>query len=104
MTVAQQPTSPAQTCVVAGGTGIVGTGDVTAVSVTCTTDTYALGGTASGLSGSGLVITNAFDGGAGEDLPISSDGAFTFATRGTAGSVYSVAVRTQPTDLRRRAR
>ena len=96
VTVAQQPTSPAQTCVVADGTGVVGTADV-AVSVTCTTDTYALRGTASGLAGSGLVVTGAFDGGPGEDLPISSDGAFTFATRGPAGLVYSVAVRTQPT-------
>ena len=72
--------------------------------MTCTTDTYALRGTASGLSGSGLVITGAFDGGAGEDLPISSDGAFTFATRGPAGfGLLRRGEDAADVDLRRRA-
>jgi hypothetical protein len=43
--------------------------------------TYTVGGTVTGLSGSGLVLQN----GVGADLPISASGAFTFATRMLSG-------------------
>jgi len=36
VTIAQQPNAPAQVCVVANGSGVVGAGDVTDVAVTCT--------------------------------------------------------------------
>lgn len=38
VTVASQPTSPAQTCTVTGGSGSIAGADVTDVAVTCTTD------------------------------------------------------------------
>ena len=38
LTVQTQPTNPSQTCVVANGTGMAGTSDVTNISVTCTTN------------------------------------------------------------------
>ncbi len=54
--------------------------------------TYALGGTVSGLAGEGLVLRN--DG--GDDLAISSSGAFTFPDELAAGSSYAVTVGQQP--------
>jgi hypothetical protein len=38
LTVQTQPTNPSQTCVVANGTGMAGTSDVTNIAVTCTTN------------------------------------------------------------------
>src|SRR5271167_156542 len=38
LTVQIQPTNPSQTCVVANGTGMAGTSDVTNIAVTCTTN------------------------------------------------------------------
>src|SRR5215468_539994 len=55
--------------------------------------TYTVGGTVTGLSGSGLVLQN--EGGA--DLPISASGAFTFATRMPSGTSYAVTVKSSPT-------
>jgi len=52
--------------------------------------TYTVGGTVTGLSGSGLVLQN----GGGADLPISASGTFTFATRMLSGTSYSVTVKT----------
>ena len=92
VTVKTQPTTPSQTCVVANATGTMASNDITNVAVTCTTNTYSVGGTVSGLTGSGLVLQN----NGGGDLPVSSNGAFTFAAPMTSGSSYSVAVKTQP--------
>ena len=55
--VLTQPSSPAQTCVMASGSGAA-SANVTGVQVTCTTITYTIGGTLSGLSGAGLVLAN----------------------------------------------
>lgn len=54
--------------------------------------TYSIGGTVSGLSGSGLVLQN----NGGGDLTISGNGSFTFATQVTDGQAYSVTVATEP--------
>jgi 6-phosphogluconolactonase len=56
---------------------------------------FTVGGTVSGLAGSGLVLQN----NAGDDLSLSADGTFTFATQVAGGSAYAVTVRTQPTIL-----
>ena len=97
VTVAQQPTGPSQTCTVSSGSGSVGSGPVTGVLVTCQTDTFSVGGTVSGLAGSGLILSVSFDGGPGQDLPIASSDPFSFPQPGVAGSSYSVTVKTQPT-------
>ncbi len=52
VSVATQPTSPAQTCFVAGGSGTVGSGNVTTVAVNCATNSYSVGGSVTGLDGS----------------------------------------------------
>jgi len=56
--------------------------------------TYTVGGTVTGLAGSGLVLQNEAN---GDVLAISAPGAFTFATRMLSGTSYSVTVKTPPT-------
>jgi 6-phosphogluconolactonase len=53
---------------------------------------YAVGGTVSGLVGSGLILRNSN----GETLAIASNGPFRFATALAAGATYDVAVASQP--------
>jgi 6-phosphogluconolactonase (cycloisomerase 2 family) len=55
--------------------------------------TYTVGGTVTGLAGSGLVLNSDFGG----DLAVSASGSFTFSTRLPAGSAFNVGVRNQPT-------
>ena len=93
VTVAQQPSAPAQVCTVAGGTIAAIAHDATAVAVTCVTNRYHVGGTVSGLVGTGLVLQD----NAGDDFTVSADGAFTFATTVASGATFTVAVKTQPT-------
>ena len=88
---ATNPANPSQTCTVTNGSGTV-TGNVTNVQVACVTDTFTVGGSVSGLAGSGLVLQN----NAGDDLPIAADGSFTFATALDDLSAYNVTVLTSP--------
>ncbi len=53
---------------------------------------FTVGGTVSGLAGSGLVLQN----NAGDDLSISADGTFSFTARVANGGTYAVTVNTQP--------
>jgi hypothetical protein len=55
--------------------------------------TFTISGSVSGLSGSGLVLQN----NAGDNLPITTDGTFTFDIALDDGSNYAVTVLTQPT-------
>src|SRR5207248_3315794 len=84
--------SPSQTCAVANGSGTVGSSAVTGVLVTCTTNTYTIGGTVSGLAGTGLVLRD----GGGDDLTITANGTFAFATPIASGAPYAVTVSSQP--------
>ena len=98
VSVLTQPTSPPQTCLVTGGASGSGSGtvqgaDVTNVTVTCATDTFKVGGTVTGLTGSGLVLQN----NGGNNTGVSADGPFTFGTPVPSGSPYAVTVKTQPT-------
>jgi len=88
VTVLTQPKG--QTCSVSSGSGTA-TANVTNVAVTCAAATYTIGGTVTGLTGSGLVLTTN-----GFTLPVSANGNFTFATGINSGVSYSVAVGTQP--------
>jgi len=93
VTVLTQPSSPAQTCGVTNGSGTAST-NVTSVQVSCTTTpvTYTIGGTVSGLSGTGLVLQD----NGGNNLSVSANGGFTFTTAIASGGAYSVTVLTQP--------
>ncbi|MEI6224066.1 MAG: hypothetical protein WCS72_04895 [Deltaproteobacteria bacterium] len=70
------------------GDGIMVEGNVPTPAVT-----YTVGGFVSGLVGSGLVLQD----NGGDDLPVVSDGTFTFVTPVGAGAPYAVTVRTNPT-------
>ena len=93
VTVKTQASAPAQNCVVTNGSGTVGTDNVTTVAVACSTAaTYTVGGTVTGLTGSGLVLqTNA-----GDVASVSKAGAFTFRNALGSGAAYTVTVKTQP--------
>lgn len=53
---------------------------------------FTIGGTVSGLAGTGLVLQD----NGGDDLTVSADGSFTFKTSVTSGGAYKVTVLTQP--------
>jgi len=93
VTVKTQPSDPNQICTVGNGEGTVSGADVTNITVICKT-TYTIGGTISGLTGSGLVLQN----NGGDDLPISDNDNFEFDTAVLDGSDYAVTVQTQPSD------
>jgi large repetitive protein len=92
VTVRTQPTNPSQTCTVANANGTVGSGNVRNVRVSCATNTFSVGGSVSGLLGSGLVLSN----NGGDNLPIGADGGFTFPAQLASGATFNVTVRTQP--------
>jgi large repetitive protein len=95
VTVLAQPSTPSQTCVITNDTGTVTSANVTSVSITCTTNSFKIGGTVSGLSGTGLVLQD----NGGDDLTIAADGTFQFTTPVLSGTTFSVTVLTQPTTL-----
>jgi hypothetical protein len=96
VTVRTQPAGA--TCSVANGTGTVAGANVTNVAVTCapiaTPGTYTVGGTISGIVGT-VVLQD--DG--GDDLTLSADGAFTFATPLADGATYDVTVASASANL-----
>jgi ELWxxDGT repeat protein len=94
VSVKTQPASPAQTCTVSGGSGTVAAANVTSVQVTCVDDPrpHFVRGTVTGLTGTGLVLQN----NGGDDLAVTADGAFVFATPVLEGGRYDVAVKMQP--------
>lgn len=94
VSVLTQPSGPTQTCTVTAGTGSgTVTANVTSVSVTCVTS-FTIGGTISGLSGTGLVLED----NGGDNLSVSAAGAFAFKTPLATGATYAVTVLTQPTN------
>ncbi|MBV8806177.1 MAG: hypothetical protein JO042_14050 [Sinobacteraceae bacterium] len=103
VTVVGQPINPSQTCVVANAAGTASSGST--VSVTCTTNTYTVGGVITGLPdpntssanpGANLVLQDNL----GDTFTTSATGtspiSFTFATPIASGSTYSVTVTSQP--------
>lgn len=91
VTVLTQPDT--QTCVITSGSGTVSGQDVASVAVNCTTNTYTIGGTLSGLAlGDTVVLQN----NGGDNLSLTSDGAFTFSASINDGTNYSVTVLTNP--------
>ena len=94
VTVKSQPSGPSQTCVLSNQSGTVGSANVTNVVLSCSTNTFTVGGAVSGLSGSGLVLQD----NGGDDLAVSSNGSFVFATAVASGAVYNVTIRAAPTE------
>jgi len=92
VTIASQPTG--QTCTVTNGSGLDVTANVAGVGVTCSTNTFTVGGSVSGLA-AGQQLT-LYDNG-GDPLVITANGAFTFASVVAYNGAYDVVVNTQPT-------
>ena len=93
VSVRTQPRGPTQNCTVINGSGTVGKSDVANVAVNCkTTQSYAVGGTVNGLSGSGLVLQD----NGGDELAVSANGHFAFSTSLASGAAYHISVLTQP--------
>lgn len=86
VTVLTQPLG--QTCSVSNGSGTMPNANVNNISVICSNQAYTLGGTVTGVSVSGLVLSDQV-----EQLPIPANSSqFTFATSITAGTNYSVTI------------
>ena len=81
------------TCSVSNGSGTA-TANVTNVQVTCAPSSYSIGGTLSGLAAGSSVVLQ--DNG-GNNLTLTNNGSFTFASNVTSGNPYAVTVGTQPT-------
>lgn len=80
------------TCTLANNAGTATGVDITWINVSCTPNTHTLGGTISGLTGSGLILANGSD---NVTVPAGSS-RFTFQTSVAEGSVYGVVVLNQP--------
>ncbi|WP_426165773.1 hypothetical protein [Pseudoduganella sp. R-34] len=80
-------------CKLANNTGKINYYTYNQTVVTCTPDPYPLGGTVSGLAGSGLVLANG-----AQTVNVAANGSWQFATPIGNGSVYGVTVLNQPTN------
>lgn len=82
-------------CTVGNGAGTMSAGNIGNVSVICSPQSHTLGGTISGLTTSGLVLTN----GSSSLNVISGSTNFTMPTQVAYGSPFAVRVSTQPGGL-----
>lgn len=96
LSIAQQPMSPAQWCIVDNDLPLQHSANSAPVSISCTSDTYRVGGTVFGLRGSGLVLTN----NGTDNLEISASGAFTFNAPLFDHTSYEVKVSAHPSNMR----
>jgi hypothetical protein len=92
ITIQSQPAR--LTCGVASSSGTATGVAVNWANVVCAQNTYALSGTVTGLTGSGLVLAN----GPSQAAIAAGATTFVFPNRVADGSVYSVVVLTQPTN------
>ena len=93
VTVSTQPTSPAQTCTIANGSGTSTAGVAVNVQITCSLGTLSIGGSVSGYAGgTGFILQN----NGGDNLTITKNGAFTFPILVPLNGPYKVTVSGQP--------
>jgi hypothetical protein len=95
VSVTTQPSSPSQTCSVSGGSGTVSGANVSGIVVTCTINSYAIGGSVSGLAGVNLTLQE----NGGDNLVISANGSFAFVTPIASGASYLVTIAQQPVNV-----
>ena len=91
-----QPLNPRQICNLANGSGTVTGNNIDSASITCTTPTFTLSGTMSGLHGQGLVLTN----NGTDPVTVSSNGPFIFPTPLFDFVPWNVQVSTHPSNLK----
>lgn len=93
VTVTTQPTTPNQTCVVNGASGTVSGADVNTITVSCTTDTYFIGGDVTGLLNNSVLVLDLNN---QESEVVTCNGPFVFDTPLPDESSYSVTVMMNP--------
>ena len=92
VTIQQQPTG--WTCLLFNASGTIVSSNVTAVSLSCSPNTYTIGGGVVGLgAGNTLILKN----NGGNSLLVSTNGIFSFTNPMTSGSSYLVSIAFQPT-------
>jgi len=84
------------TCTVSGGAGNMPTNNVANVQVTCAINSYTLGGSVSGLTAVGLVLTDGTD----NQSVAPNAASFTMHTSLAFGSTYAVTVKSQPVGMK----
>jgi uncharacterized repeat protein (TIGR03803 family) len=94
VTIQTQPTG--LSCSVSDGMGTMGSAAVSNIAVTCSANTYTVGGTISGLTASGLVL---LDNGADATSLNANAAQFTLNTGVAYGAAYVISVQTPPTGL-----
>jgi len=94
VTVNTQPTTPNEICTVANGSGTA-TANVTNVAVTCVLS-YTIGGTVTGVVGTGLVLENSSDLEQLTISPANGNQAFTFKNLVPTGTAYTISIYAQP--------
>jgi formylglycine-generating enzyme required for sulfatase activity len=92
VTVSEQPSLPNQFCMINDGSATISGSNISEISITCSTETYTVGGVVSGLFGSSFVLQN----NGGNDLQVSFSGIFTFTTPIADWAEYDVTVLTPP--------
>ena len=95
VTVLTNPTSPNQTCGVSDGTGSINGADVVNIVITCSDDTFFIGGNVTGLH-AGTQNTMILQNNNGDNLTIVGNGAFVFVTPLLDLQDYNVSVQSQP--------
>ena len=78
-------------CTVLNPSGVIGTSNVTNVSVPCVVPSYTVGGSVSGLTGSLTLVNNGID-----SKTVTTNGSYTFNNPLVSGTTYSVVVGSQP--------
>jgi hypothetical protein len=103
VTVKSSPSLPVLSCTAYStatssnpASGTVAGADVTGLSIGCVPVKFKLGGTVTGLVGSGLVLSHDMSGFSAEALPIAANGSFTFLDPMNSTDSYGVSVATQP--------
>ncbi len=95
VTVVTQPVGPNQICTVTNGSGVA-SANVTNVAVNCVLS-YSIGGTVTGLVGTGLILQNSSDSEKLTISPANGNQPFTFKTLVPTGTAYTVTIFAQPT-------
>ncbi len=95
VTVLTQPILPTQICTVSNGSGTA-TADVTDVAVNCVLS-YSIGGTVTGVVGTGLTLQNSSDNEQLAISPANGNQSFTFKNLVPTGTAYTVSIFAQPT-------
>ena len=93
VSVTANPTGPNQTCSIDNGQGVIAGADITSLDVRCVTNRYAVGGSLSGLNGTGLVLKMGT-----AQLALEENGTFEFSDALVEdGRLFEVVVEVQPT-------